>query len=45
MLRRCSIARAKANAINEELAAAGLPAIDPFWVRWSTFVESLGGNL
>lgn len=34
-----------ANAITLELAAAGLSAIDPFWVRWGTFVERLGGSI
>lgn len=34
-----------ANAATKALAAAGIPDIDPFWVRWTTFVESLGGKV
>ena len=34
-----------ANAITLELAAAGMPDIDPFWVRWGSFVERLGGKI
>lgn len=33
-----------ARVIDEELRRAGLPDIDPFWVRWGHFVEGLGGS-
>jgi len=35
---------ARARAIDAELRAAGLSGIDPFWVRWSTFVDRLAGK-
>jgi hypothetical protein len=35
---------AKARAIDEELRTAGLSGIDPFWVRWSAFVDRLAGK-
>ncbi len=31
-------------AVDRELRAAGLPDIDPFWVRWGHFVESKTSN-
>jgi predicted ATPase len=34
----------RARAVNEELAAAGLSGIDPFWVRWSAFIDRLEGK-
>lgn len=34
----------EARAIDDELKAAGLPGIDPFWVRWSAFVDRLAGT-
>jgi hypothetical protein len=33
--------KAEADTISKELQAAGLPDIDPFWVRWGAFVEGL----
>ena len=35
---------ARARAIDGELRAAGLSGIDPFWVRWSAFVDRLAGK-
>jgi AAA15 family ATPase/GTPase len=35
---------AQARAIDEKLRAAGLSGIDPFWVRWSAFVDRLEGK-
>jgi hypothetical protein len=32
----------EAEAVGTELRKAGLPDIDPFWVRWGAFVEELG---
>jgi hypothetical protein len=34
----------EARAIDAELRAAGLSGIDPFWVRWSAFVDRLAGK-
>jgi hypothetical protein len=34
-----------ANVATKALVDAGIPDIDPFWVRWTTFVESLGGTV
>lgn len=34
----------EAEAITQELQAAGLSGIDPFWVRWSAFVDRLAGR-
>jgi len=33
----------EAGAVGTELRKAGLPDIDPFWVRWGAFVEEIGG--
>jgi hypothetical protein len=33
----------QARAVDTALREAGLPDIDSFWVRWSAFVEELGG--
>jgi len=33
----------EAEAVGTELRKAGLPDIDPFWVRWGAFVEEIGG--
>ncbi len=35
---------AQARSVDAELRAAGLPDIDPFWVRWGAFIEELGEN-
>lgn len=35
---------AQAHAIDAELRKAGLPDIDPFWIRWSAFVDRLAGK-
>lgn len=35
---------AKARTIDGELRKAGLPDIDPFWIRWSAFVDKLAGK-
>ena len=34
----------QARAIDDKLRAAGLSGIDPFWVRWSAFVDRLEGR-
>ncbi len=34
----------QARAIDDKLRAAGLSGIDPFWVRWSAFVDRLEGK-
>ena len=34
----------EARAIDAKLRAAGLSGIDPFWVRWSAFVDRLEGK-
>jgi hypothetical protein len=34
----------QARAIDTKLRAAGLSGIDPFWVRWSAFVDRLEGK-
>ncbi|MEO5366221.1 MAG: hypothetical protein H7831_07660 [Magnetococcus sp. WYHC-3] len=33
---------AKIKAADEQLRKAGLPDIDPFWVRWDYFVQQAG---
>lgn len=33
---------AEATTVDASLRAAGLPDIDPFWVRWGAFMEELG---
>jgi hypothetical protein len=33
-----------ARTIDKQLRAAGLPDIDPFWVRWSAFVDRLAAK-
>lgn len=35
---------AEAEAIDTKLRAAGLPDIDPFWVRWGSLMEQLGAE-
>lgn len=35
-------AEQEARAVDEALRRAALPDIDPFWVRWSAFMEKLG---
>jgi hypothetical protein len=44
LLRNPQPSLAEARAIDDELKAAGLPGIDPFWVRWSAFVDRLSGK-
>jgi len=44
LLRSKRPALAKARTIDGELRKAGLPDIDPFWVRWSAFVDKLPGK-
>ncbi len=34
----------EARAIDDELRRAGMPDIDPFWVRWGYFMEKLGAS-
>lgn len=43
LLREAHPAPERARAVDEELRRAGLPDIDPFWVRWGKFMESSGG--
>lgn len=33
-----------ARKVDSKLREAGLPDIDPFWVRWGAFMERLGGH-
>lgn len=40
LLRSKSVTRAALDKANKELHEAGLPDIDPFWVRWGAFYES-----
>lgn len=35
---------ADVESVNEQLSEAGLPDIDPFWVRWAYFVEQARKN-
>jgi len=35
---------AEARVIDTALRNAGLPDIDPFWVRWGAFIEEIGGQ-
>jgi putative AbiEii toxin of type IV toxin-antitoxin system len=44
LLRSKRPALARARTIDDELRKAGLPDIDPFWVRWSAFVDKLAGQ-
>jgi len=41
ILRSASPTLKEAQIVDEELRRAALPDIDPFWVRWSKFMESL----
>lgn len=34
----------EAQAIDKDLRAAMIPGIDPFWIRWSAFVDRLAGK-
>lgn len=34
----------RAKAIDAKLRKAGMPDIDPFWVRWGAFLERLGAK-
>jgi predicted ATPase len=45
VLRQPRPTRKAANAATKALVDAGIPDIDPFWVRWTTFVERLGGRV
>jgi len=45
VLRQAKPTLAAAKAATKALVNAGIPDIDPFWVRWSTFVERLGGKV
>lgn len=45
LLRKPKPTLAQAMTITKHLAAAGLSSIDPFWVRWGSFVERLGGRV
>ena len=43
LLRRKELPTLKeAQAVDTELRKAGLPDIDPFWVRWGAFIEEIG---
>lgn len=44
LLRSKRPALAQARTIDDQLRKAGLPDIDPFWVRWSAFVDKLAGQ-
>jgi AAA domain, putative AbiEii toxin, Type IV TA system len=44
LLRSKQPTSAAARKIDAELRAAGLSDIDPFWVRWSAFVDRLAGK-
>ncbi|MBI4863796.1 MAG: AAA family ATPase [Candidatus Riflebacteria bacterium] len=44
LLRETSPSLPRAREIDEALRKAGLPDIDPFWVRWSAFLKELGGG-
>lgn len=41
-LRKSDRTLAEAKSIDANLRAAGLPDIDPFWVRWGALMEQLG---
>ena len=43
-LRQSKHTAARAKAIDTKLRKAGLPDIDPFWVRWGAFLERLGAD-
>ena len=43
LLRSAAPSLEEAQAVDQELRRAGLPDIDPFWVRWGSFMEELGG--
>lgn len=42
LLRSRAPSASEARTIDEALHRAGLPDIDPFWVRWGKFLEDLG---
>jgi len=42
LLREAVPSAAAAKTVDEQLRRAGLPDIDPFWVRWGRFMENLG---